>query len=42
MNEKVKKKWLKGLRSDKYKQGKNALKTKNRLGNEKYCCLGVL
>ena len=34
---KIKKLWLKGLRSEKYKQGKEALRKKNN-----YCCLGVL
>jgi len=37
MNKKVKKKWLKALRSGEYKQTKNLLKNK-----DKYCCLGVL
>lgn len=42
MKQEIKSKWLKALRSGKYKQGKNALATVNRLGNVKYCCLGVL
>ena len=33
----LQKKWVKTLRSGKYKQGKEALKK-----GEKYCCLGVL
>lgn len=37
MNKKIKKLWLKALRSGEYKQGKLALRIKN-----KYCCLGVL
>lgn len=37
MNTKVKKKWLKALRSRKYKQGKNLLRK-----DDEYCCLGVL
>ena len=32
-----KEKWLKGLRSGEYKQGKGQLRTKD----GKYCCLGV-
>lgn len=38
MDKKIKAKWLKALRSGKYKQGKKVLKTKN----GKFCCLGVL
>ncbi len=37
MNKKIKKLWLRALRSGKYTQGKNRLKTKDR-----FCCLGVL
>ena len=37
MNKKVKKKWLKALRSGKYKQTTGQLKRDN-----KFCCLGVL
>ena len=37
MNKKIKAKWLKALRSGKFKQGKDQL----RLGN-RFCCLGVL
>jgi len=37
MDKRVKAKWVKALRSGKYKQGRGALKTKNG-----YCCLGVL
>lgn len=37
MNPKVKKEWVKALRSGKYIQGRFHLKK-----NDKYCCLGVL
>lgn len=37
MDAAIKKKWIRALRSGKYKQGKNAL----RIG-DKHCCLGVL
>lgn len=37
MNKKIKKLWVKALRSGKYKQGKGQLRTKN-----SFCCLGVL
>jgi hypothetical protein len=42
MNKRIKTKWLKALRSGKYKQGKGGLAKPNRLGNIKHCCLGVL
>lgn len=38
MNKEIAKKWVKALRSGKYKQGKGFLRTTK---NE-YCCLGVL
>jgi hypothetical protein len=38
MNPKYKTRWIKALRSGKYKQGVGALKTES----GKYCCLGVL
>lgn len=38
MNKTIKKKWVKALRSEKYKQGKEQLRS---LDNE-FCCLGVL
>ncbi len=38
MNKRIKTRWLKALRSGKYKQGQNKLKTDQ--GN--FCCLGVL
>ena len=37
MRKDLKKKWIEALRSGRFKQGKNALKT-----NDKHCCLGVL
>jgi len=42
MNKNIKTKWVKALRSGNYKQGKNSLAKVNKLGNVKYCCLGVL
>lgn len=38
MNKRIKARWVKALRSGKYKQGINKLKTHD----GKYCCLGVL
>jgi hypothetical protein len=38
LNKKFKQKWLNALRSDKYKQGVNAL---HNTTNNTYCCLGV-
>lgn len=35
-------KWVKALRSGKYKQGKQSLKTKSERGVVRHCCLGVL
>lgn len=40
MKEHVKDKWVKALRSGKYKQGKNTLHEVN--GQPSFCCLGVL
>lgn len=37
MNPKIKEKWVKALRSGRYKQGRGRLKR-----GDKYCCLGVL
>jgi hypothetical protein len=37
MNKEIKQKWLKALRSGRYKQAQNALHTESG-----YCCLGVL
>lgn len=36
------KKWVKALRSGKYKQGTETLKQYNSNGEAKHCCLGVL
>lgn len=38
MDSKVKKKWLRALRSGRYQQGRHRLRTKH----NKFCCLGVL
>lgn len=35
-------KWIKALRSGKYKQGTGTLKQYNRKGQAQHCCLGVL
>lgn len=37
----AKAKWIKALKSDKYRQGKGYLKKKNKSGDF-HCCLGVL
>lgn len=37
MNAEIKQKWVEALRSGKYQQGRNRLKS-----GESYCCLGVL
>lgn len=42
MRQNIMKKWVKALRSDKYKQGEGLLKQKNLKGDIEYCCLGVL
>lgn len=42
MNEIVKKKWVKALRSGEYKKGQYQLKTNQSNGKDTYCCLGVL
>lgn len=36
------KKWIKALRSGKYRQGQNTLKQFDSKGQPKHCCLGVL
>ena len=36
------KKWVKALRSDKFKQGQGTLKQFNKKGQAQHCCLGVL
>lgn len=42
MKAEVANKWVKALRSGKYKQGKHALKYKSERGVVRHCCLGVL
>lgn len=42
MKAEVAKKWVRALRSGKYKQGRNALKYKSERGVVRHCCLGVL
>lgn len=42
MNKRVKKLWIKALRSGKFRKTKNMLRSVSRGGNESYCCLGVL
>ena len=42
MKKEVAKKWVKALRSGKYKQGKGYLKQFNSKNEPKHCCLGVL
>ena len=42
MKKTVAEKWVKALRSKKYKQAKSALKIKNKSGVVRHCCLGVL
>lgn len=42
MKKRVLTKWLKALRSGKYKQGRGALCQVDKKGNESFCCLGVL
>lgn len=41
MKPELKKRWVKALRSGKYKQGKNYLRRQTPEG-DRYCCLGVL
>jgi hypothetical protein len=38
MKPEIKAKWVEALRSGKYEQGKNTLRS----GNDRFCCLGVL
>jgi hypothetical protein len=42
MKKTVMKKWVKALRSGKFKQGKEQLKKTNPQGKVNHCCLGVL
>lgn len=42
MKQNIMKKWVKALRSGKYKQGAGSLKQYNSKGETQHCCLGVL
>lgn len=42
MNKKIAKKWVRALRSGKYKKTKGTLCRVSNNGNKSYCCLGVL
>lgn len=42
MRKEVMKKWVKALRSGKFKQGQGTLKQYDSKGNAQHCCLGVL
>lgn len=42
MNKRIKKLWIKALRSGKYKQTRGWLKEVDDDGKDRYCCLGVL
>jgi len=42
MKQNVMKKWVKALRSGKFKQGSGTLKQFNKQGQTQHCCLGVL
>lgn len=42
MDQKWKQKWVKALRSGKYKQGREKLKSFDSKKQPRYCCLGVL
>lgn len=42
MKQNIMKKWIKALRSGKYKQGQGTLKQYDSKGNAQHCCLGVL
>ena len=42
MRKEVMVKWVKALRSGKFKQGQGTLKQFNKKGQEQHCCLGVL
>lgn len=42
MNPEVKTLWLEALRSGRYQQGRGRLRTVDMVGENRYCCLGVL
>jgi hypothetical protein len=42
MKQNIMKRWIKALRSGKYKQGQGTLKQYNSKGQAHHCCLGVL
>jgi hypothetical protein len=42
MDQQIKKQWVEALRSGKYKQGREYLRTELSDGSYSYCCLGVL
>ena len=42
MKQNIMKKWIKALRSGKYKQGEGTLKQYDSKGQAQHCCLGVL
>ena len=42
MKKEIAKKWVRALRSKKYKQFKGCLKVTSRTGDDRHCCLGVL
>lgn len=42
MNPGIKKRWLEALRSGEYKQGRSFLRAKDKNGDLRHCCLGVL
>lgn len=42
MKKEIAKKWVRALRSKKYRQAKGVLKTKTKSGAVSHCCLGVL
>ena len=42
MDEQIKKQWVEALRSGRYKQGREYLRTELSDGSYNYCCLGVL